>query len=161
MLEGSSLSPFLASLQDVLRRRHLTVAVAESCTGGLLAAALTDLPGSSESFLGGMVTYANEAKIGILGVDEAMLKKHGAVSAEVAEQMATGATSRFGADVGLGVTGVAGPASEGGQTGGLTFIGARYGDRSLVRRYHWNGGPAANPVARLAAPLHLGPALLS
>ncbi len=161
MLEGSSLSPVLASLQDVLRRRHLTVAVAESCTGGLLAAALTDLPGSSESFLGGMVTYANEAKIGILGVDEAMLKKHGAVSAEVAEQMAAGATEVFGADVGLGVTGVAGPASEGDKPVGLTFIGARYGDRSLVRRYHWNGGRAANRVASVEAAIQLATELLS
>ncbi len=161
MREGSSLSPLVSPLQDALRRRHLTIAVAESCTGGLLSAALTDLPGSSESFVGGMVTYANEAKIGILGVDAAMLEAHGAVSAEVAEQMATGATEVFGADVGLGVTGIAGPDSDGEKPVGLTFIGARHGDKSVVRQYNWNGGRAANRVASVEAAIQLATDILS
>lgn len=161
MREGSSLSPLISPLQDALRRRNLTIAVAESCTGGLLAAALTDLPGSSDSFLGGMVTYANEAKIEILGVDAAMLAAHGAVSAEVAEQMARGATEVFGADVGLGVTGIAGPDPEGEKPVGLTFIGARHGDKSVVRQYNWNGGRAANRIASVEAAIQLATEILS
>jgi nicotinamide-nucleotide amidase len=161
VLEGSSLSPVLAPLQEVLRRRRLTIAVAESCTGGLLAAALTDLPGSSGSFLGGMVTYANEAKIEVLGVDEAIIGAHGAVSAKVAAQMARGATTVFGADVGIGVTGIAGPDSEGDKPVGLTFIGAQHGDRSLVREYNWKGGRAANRLASVEAAIQLATEILS
>lgn len=161
MLEGGSLGPVLTPLQEVLRKRHLTIAVAESCTGGLLAAALTELPGSSESFLGGMVTYANEAKIGILGVDAAMLEAQGAVSAEVAQQMARGATEVFSADVGLGVTGIAGPDSQGDKPVGLTFIAARHDGRSLVRQFNWNGGRAANRAASVEAAIQLATELLS
>ena len=86
-----------------------TVAVAESCTGGLMAARLTDRPGSSEYFAGGIVAYSNEAKTEIVGVDRALIERYGAVSTEVAEALASGAAERFGADIGIGVTGIAGP----------------------------------------------------
>lgn len=86
-----------------------TVAVAESCTGGLLAGRLTDRPGSSDSMLGGIVVYSNEAKVALAGVDPALIERVGAVSGEVADALADGALARFGADVGIGVTGVAGP----------------------------------------------------
>ena len=86
-----------------------TIAVAESCTGGLLAGRLTVRPGSSRWFAGGVVAYSNEAKIELLGVDPALIERHGAVSAEVAEAMAEGALDRFEADVSCSVTGVAGP----------------------------------------------------
>jgi nicotinamide-nucleotide amidase len=86
-----------------------TVAVAESCTGGLVAARLTERPGSSEYFAGGVVAYSNQAKIDAVGVDPDLIIRHGAVSDEVAEALATGALGRFGADVGVGVTGIAGP----------------------------------------------------
>ncbi|HKG03656.1 MAG TPA: competence/damage-inducible protein A [Conexibacter sp.] len=86
-----------------------TVAVAESCTGGLLAARLTDRPGSSAYVLGGVVVYSNDAKVMSAGVDERLIARHGAVSAEVADALADGALARFGADVGIGVTGIAGP----------------------------------------------------
>jgi nicotinamide-nucleotide amidase len=86
-----------------------TVAVAESCTGGLLAGRLTDRPGSSAYVLGGVVVYSNAAKTALAGVDAALISQHGAVSAEVADALADGALARFGADVGIGVTGVAGP----------------------------------------------------
>ncbi|TFV85747.1 competence/damage-inducible protein A [Blastococcus sp. CT_GayMR16] len=89
--------------------RGLTVATAESCTGGLLAARLTERPGSSAWVLGGVTAYANSAKEQLLGVPADVLAEHGAVSAEVAVALAEGARSRFGADVGVGVTGVAGP----------------------------------------------------
>jgi nicotinamide-nucleotide amidase len=84
-------------------------AVAESCTGGLMAARLTERPGSSEYFAGGVVSYSNEAKSALLGVDQGLIEAHGAVSMEVAEAMADGALARFGADTAVAITGVAGP----------------------------------------------------
>jgi nicotinamide-nucleotide amidase len=89
--------------------RGLTVATAESCTGGLLAARLTERAGSSAWVLGGVTAYANSAKEQLLGVPAEMLAEHGAVSPEVAVALAEGARARFGADIGVGITGVAGP----------------------------------------------------
>lgn len=94
---------------DLCRNRGLTLATAESCTGGLVAARLTAVPGFSETTLGGVVAYSNELKLTELGVDPALIEAHGAVSAEVAEAMARGARARLGADVTVAVTGVAGP----------------------------------------------------
>jgi competence/damage-inducible protein CinA-like protein len=91
------------------RARGLTIATAESCTGGLVAARLTRVPGSSESFLGGIVAYADAVKTAELGVPETLLAEYGAVSTEVAEAMAEGARSGLGADVAVAVTGIAGP----------------------------------------------------
>ena len=91
----------------LLRRQRL--ALAESCTGGWIAKALTDVPGSSQWFEAGFVTYSNSAKQRSLGVEAAVLARHGAVSREVVEQMATGALHATGADVSLAVSGVAGP----------------------------------------------------
>ena len=99
------------SIEEVLFRLlgDRTIAVAESCTGGLLAGRLTVRPGSSRWFAGGVVAYSNGAKTDLLGVDPALIERHGAVSAEVAEAMADGAVERFDADVSCSVTGVAGP----------------------------------------------------
>jgi nicotinamide-nucleotide amidase len=94
---------------DVLRERGWKAVTAESCTGGMVAAKLTGIPGSSDVFLGGVVSYSNELKQGLLGVPEAVLAEHGAVSAEAAAAMAEGARARLGADVAVSVTGVAGP----------------------------------------------------
>jgi PncC family amidohydrolase len=85
------------------------VAVAESCTGGLMSARLTERPGSSAYFAGGVVAYSNEAKSGLVGVDPALIDRVGAVSEEVAEALAEGAAARFDADFGIGITGIAGP----------------------------------------------------
>jgi nicotinamide-nucleotide amidase len=105
--DGSTIDEQVAAL---LRGPPLrTIAVAESCTGGLLAARLTELPGSSAYVLGGVVVYSNEAKTALAGVDPALIAEFGAVSVEVADALADGALARFGADVGVGVTGVAGP----------------------------------------------------
>jgi nicotinamide-nucleotide amidase len=93
----------------LLAGSHRTVAVAESCTAGLLAARLTERPGASAHVLGGLVVYANEAKTALAGVDAALISRHGAVSGAVALALARGAAQRFGASVGVGVTGVAGP----------------------------------------------------
>ncbi len=99
------------SIEEVVFRLlgDRTIAVAESCTGGLLAGRLTLRPGSSRWFAGGVVAYSNEAKAELLGVDSDLIERHGAVSPEVAEAMADGAISRFGSDVACAVTGVAGP----------------------------------------------------
>jgi nicotinamide-nucleotide amidase len=85
------------------------VAVAESCTGGLMAARLTERAGSSEYFAGGIVAYSNEAKVEVVGVEPGLIERFGAVSTQVAEALAAGAIKRFGADFGIGVTGIAGP----------------------------------------------------
>jgi nicotinamide-nucleotide amidase len=89
--------------------RNTTVAVAESCTGGLIGHRLTNVPGSSAYFLGGVVAYSNDAKQQLLGVPPTLLEQHGAVSGEVADAMARGVRERFRADVGLATTGIAGP----------------------------------------------------
>jgi len=93
----------------LLREKGARVAVAESCTGGLIAEKLTDVPGSSAYFLGGVVAYANEAKQGLLGVPKTLLDHHGAVSDPVARAMAEGARERFGAEIGIATTGISGP----------------------------------------------------
>jgi nicotinamide-nucleotide amidase len=104
--DGSTVDEQVAGL---LRAQGLTVATAESCTGGLVAARLTELAGSSDYFLGGIVAYANDVKVEQADVPRELLEAHGAVSQEVAEALAQGARSRLGASVGVGVTGVAGP----------------------------------------------------
>jgi nicotinamide-nucleotide amidase len=104
--DGRSVDEQVAAL---LLERSETIAVAESCTGGLLAARLTELPGSSRYMLGGVVAYSDAAKIGLVGVDAQLVARFGAVSTEVAEALADGARARFGAEVGVGVTGIAGP----------------------------------------------------
>ena len=96
-------------LLDRLKAAHLSVATAESCTGGLVVAALTHHPGSSGAVRGGFVTYSNEMKHGLLGVGTALLDRVGAVSEEVAAAMAAGALARSGADLAVSITGIAGP----------------------------------------------------
>jgi PncC family amidohydrolase len=107
----------------LLRAEGSTVAVAESLTGGRLAVRFTDVPGVSETFLGGAVTYATELKISMLGVDEEIVEKHGVISAECAEAMASGVRATTGATYGLSTTGVAGPDSQEGQPAGTVFVG--------------------------------------
>jgi PncC family amidohydrolase len=122
-----------------------TVALAESCTGGMVAAALTAVPGSSGYFLGGVVSYTDEAKRDLLGVDSALLAAHGAVSAQVARAMAEGTRERFGSTVAASVTGIAGP--DGGSAEkpvGLTYIAVADAAGVDVRRVVWPGDRAAN-----------------
>ncbi|GIW45000.1 MAG: competence/damage-inducible protein A [Candidatus Binatia bacterium] len=119
-----------------LRRRGWRVAVAESCTGGLVGHRITNVPGSSAYFLGGVVAYSNEAKQSLLGVRAETLQRHGAVSPETAEEMAVGVQQRFGADAALSVTGIAGP--EGGTAEkpvGTVCFGLVSGSDRFTRRY--------------------------
>ena len=104
------ISDLAREVLDLCRDRNLKIATAESCTGGSLAKALTDRPGSSAWFEFGFVTYGNNAKHALLGVREQTLKDHGAVSQQVAEEMATGAKRASGADLAVAITGIAGPA---------------------------------------------------
>ncbi len=98
-----------ARLGAALASPPRTLAAAESCTGGLFGGAVTDVPGASAWFLGGVVAYSNASKVRDLGVPPALIDAHGAVSEEVALAMAEGAATRFGADIGVGITGIAGP----------------------------------------------------
>lgn len=106
---GTGDDPLEVRVLRLLEARGETLATAESCTGGLVAKLLTDVPGSSSVVIGGVVSYANSAKTGVLDVDTALLEAHGAVSAEVATAMAAGARARFGSTWSVAITGVAGP----------------------------------------------------
>ncbi|WP_432496559.1 CinA family protein [Kineococcus auxinigenes] len=114
--------PAAARVVAALRAAGLTVATAESLTGGLVCAALVDVPGASAVVRGGLVAYATELKASLLGVDGALLARTGPVDAEVARQMARGARARLGADVGLATTGVAGPGPADGHPAGTVFV---------------------------------------
>ena len=120
---------------DGLRARGMTLAVAESCNGGLLSKRITDVPGCSDYYLGGVCSYANEVKMKVLGVKKETLDTVGAVSPEVAEQMAEGVARALGADVGVGITGVAGP---GGGTDdkpvGLVYISVWHNGQHYTRK---------------------------
>ena len=141
---------------DLLRDRSLTLATAESCTGGLVATRVTDVPGSSDVFLGSIVAYANDVKRERLGVPEEVLAVHGAVSAETAAAMARGARAALGADVAVSVTGVAGP---GGGTDekpvGLVFLHAVGPDGELARRLDFPGDRETIRLRAAVAALHL------
>jgi nicotinamide-nucleotide amidase len=106
---GEGETDLAAVVLDLMRRRALTLATAESCTGGLVGGRITDVPGSSDVYVGGVVTYSNQLKTALLGVDPALIEVHGAVSEPVVRAMAAGALSRLAADVSIGVTGIAGP----------------------------------------------------
>lgn len=140
-------------LQGVCLGRGLTVALAESCTGGLVAASLTEVAGSSGYFLGGVVAYANRAKEGLLGVPSTVLAAHGAVSAQVAKAMAQAARSRFGSDLAAAITGIAGP--DGGTAEkpvGLVYVGLAREGGVEVRRLQLAGDrPAVRASAARAA----------
>jgi nicotinamide-nucleotide amidase len=122
-------------LLDAFRARGLKLATAESCTGGLIAGLLTEIPGSSDVVERGFVTYSNEAKMECLGVPEALLQAHGAVSEAVARAMAEGAAKRARADVAVSVTGVAGPGGGSGSkpVGLVHLAAARAGGTTLHR----------------------------
>ncbi len=127
-----------------MRDKGFTISVAESCTGGLLGNMITDVPGSSDYFLGGVISYSNDSKVSLLGVGEGVLRSKGAVSEEVAIQMASGVRSKFGATIGVGITGIAGP-SGGTQSKpvGLVFIAVSAHDSSYCRRAVFDGGRAS------------------
>ncbi|HEU0243828.1 MAG TPA: nicotinamide-nucleotide amidohydrolase family protein [Candidatus Limnocylindrales bacterium] len=150
----------LVALAERLQARctslGLTVATAESCTGGLVAHVLTEVPGSSAYVRGGIVAYANEIKVALLGVPPDVLEAHGAVSAQVAVAMAEGARERLGTDLAVGVTGVAGP--DGGtptKPVGLVYVAVAGPGAPVVRRFLWPGDRSANKRDSAAAAIEL------
>ena len=144
-------------LLAALEVRGLTLATAESCTGGLIAAALTAIAGSSSVVMAGFVTYSNAAKMRMVGVGEASLAAHGAVSEAVAREMAEGALREAQVDVALSCTGIAGPGgATPGKPVGLVFIGcARRGAATVVERHVFPGDRGAVRSATVAAALRM------
>lgn len=139
-----------------LRERGLTLAAAESCTGGLLSHRITDVPGSSDYYLGSVTAYANAVKEQLLGVPRDVLETRGAVSQETALAMARGARRLLGADLALSVTGIAGPG--GGTPGkpvGLTYIALAAPDGEWVEEHRWTGDRSVNKAASASAALAL------
>jgi len=134
----------------------LSLATAESCTGGLIGYALTEISGSSGYYVGGLISYSNELKEKHLGVEAATLEKHGAVSAQTCVAMAHGARERYKADIGLAVTGIAGPE---GRTEtkpvGLTYVAVADAEGSDVRRFIWTGDRHENKFQSAEAALLL------
>ena len=153
---GVDLRVLAERLQRLCLAGGWTVATAESCTGGLVADALTDVPGSSGYVLGGIVAYADAVKTGQLDVPIDLLAAHGAVSAQVARAMAIGARERLGATFAVSVTGIAGP--DGGSQAkpvGLTYLGLATPAGVDVRRFVWAGDRAANKRSSAVAALDL------
>jgi nicotinamide-nucleotide amidase len=138
-VDGSTIDQQVAELLAGHR-----IAVAESCTGGMFAARLTDRAGSSAHFAGGVVAYSNEAKVSLVGVDAALIERVGAVSTEVAEALADGALARFDADIGVGITGIAGPdgGTEEKPVGLVCFSIAEPGGERITRSVRLPGGRA-------------------
>jgi PncC family amidohydrolase len=151
---ASTIEDLAARLGVLARERGVTIGTAESCTGGLVGHGITSAPGSSAYYLGGIVSYADAVKIELLGVPASTLERHGAVSAQVAVAMAMGIRERVGCDIGVAVTGIAGP--EGGSAArpvGLTYVATAADHGHEVRRYLWNGDRRANAEASTVAAL--------
>ncbi|MHB8646567.1 MAG: CinA family protein [Thermomicrobiales bacterium] len=145
-----------AGIGTLLVRHGRTIATAESCTGGLVAARITGMSGSSAYFLGGIVSYSNDAKHRLLAVPDAMLERYGAVSVDVALAMARGVRRKIGTDIGIATTGIAGPT---GATPtkpvGLVYIALVADGVARCKRYLWAGDRLENVMASAEAALRL------
>jgi len=143
-------------LGEKLRNRKLTIAVAESCTGGLLGSKITDVPGSSEYFLGGVIAYQNEVKESLLHVPQQVIAAHGAVSAQTVEAMAGGCRELFECDIAISITGIAGPG--GGSADkpvGLVYVGLATASGVISRRFQWDGSRTQNKESSVRAAMEM------
>jgi nicotinamide-nucleotide amidase len=148
--------PIESQVGRALRERGWTLAVAESCTGGLVGHRITEVPGSSDYFMGGIIAYAYKAKEKFLGVDHATLEIHGAVSEETAMQMAEGVRKAFNVDIGISVTGIAGPTSDLTEKPvGLTWIAVSTRGGVFAESHRWKGDRSSNKVQSAEAALQL------
>lgn len=130
-----------ANIGKLLKKGRRTLAIAESCTGGLLSSAITEVPGSSDYFLGAVIAYHDRVKSSVLGVPSALLERYGAVSAESARSLAEKARKKLNSDYGLAITGIAGPS--GGdrvKPVGLVYIGLAFGERTIIKKFSFKGG---------------------
>jgi PncC family amidohydrolase len=146
----------LKKVSNLLKEKKLTVATAESCTGGLIAHTLTNISGSSDYFDRGVVSYSNKAKIELLGVSERMLKEHGAVSEQVALAMAEGIRVKSGVDIGMATTGIAGPT--GGtkeKPMGLVYIAISTSNKTEVKKFLFSGSRLQNKESTCNAALNI------
>lgn len=143
-------------LGELLTSRNQTLAVAESCTGGLLGSTITSVPGSSVYFLGGIIAYSDSSKIEILGVPSQTIEKNGAVSERTAVCMAKGILNNFACDIGIGITGIAGPSGGTEQKPvGTVFIGIANELSELARQYNFTGTRQKIKEASVKASLEL------
>ena len=141
---------------EILRKRGLTLAVAESCTGGLLSSLITDVPGSSDYFRGGVVAYSNEVKERVLGVPRKILETVGAVSPECARAMAEGVRRLTNADLALATTGIAGPTGGTPQKPvGLVYVALAHPDGTEVREHRFAGTRRGNKYSAAHGALEL------
>ncbi|MEA3408121.1 MAG: CinA family protein [Chloroflexota bacterium] len=151
-----------ARIGPLLKERGWTLAVAESCTGGLVGSAITDVSGSSDYFVGGVIAYANRIKRDMLGVEERTLEAHGAVSEEVARAMARGVREALAADVGLAVTGIAGPTGGTLQKPvGTVFIAVSTPLQERAEHHRWSSDRLDNKRLSVEAVLSLLEKMLS
>lgn len=145
-----------AQIGEMLKAKKLTLATAESCTGGLIGDRITNVSGSSDYYLGGIISYSNQAKMQFLKVQEKTLIDFGAVSEQTAREMALGAKTIFQATLAVSVTGIAGP---GGSTSakpvGLTYIGLAAPENIIVKRFVWEGNRVENKEASAEAALNM------
>ena len=135
---------------QLLREKRLRFSAAESCTGGDIARRFTDIPGASECFLGGVVTYTNEAKAKLLGIDPALIEEKGAVSFEVAKEMAERVRTLLGSDIGVGVTGLAGPDGDGVHEVGTVFVSMAAPEQTWVKELHLGTFRTRSFIRRMA-----------
>ena len=138
------------SVIKLLREKNMTFSAAESCTGGELAKRFTDMPGASAFFKGGVVTYTNEAKAKLLGIDPALIEEKGAVSYEVAKAMAENVRALLGTDIGVGVTGLAGPDGDGVHEVGTVFVSLAVGGETFVKELHMGTMRTRSFIRRMA-----------
>jgi PncC family amidohydrolase len=154
--EPDGLLALAQRVRAVLAAKAAMLATAESCTGGLVGHVLTEVPGISQHYLGGLISYSDALKRSELGVPGETLERHGAVSAQTCVAMADGARRRYGADLALAITGIAGP--DGGTADkpvGLTYVAVADARGRAVRRHVWHGDRQANKLASAKAALEL------
>ena len=147
---GEDVETLEEAVMELLKRRPATFAAAESCTGGDIARRFTELPGASAFFLGGVVSYTNGVKAGVLGIDPALIEEKGAVSFEVAKAMAERVRAITGAELGLGVTGLAGPDGDGVHEVGTVFVSMADAERTWVRELHLGAFRTRSFIRRMA-----------
>jgi len=138
----------------ILKQKGLTLGIVESATGGLLSHRITNIAGSSDYYKGSVTAYSNQVKIGVVGVREDTLNQYGAVSAEVAEEMALGGRKILGADICLADTGIAGPGgASAGKRVGLFYIGLSHGESTFSRKHNFTGDREQNKQSAAEAAL--------